>query len=85
MSPMDANPNWMEEQWRLLEKQVLTDATPPYQRRDVKRAFFAGADLVMRKLAEPVRAKRAPTASDLESIILLERELKLFARSIREE
>jgi len=74
--------NLMAKQWDTFEKAYLPKDAPAVQRREMRRAFYAGAQGVLFGVIASLTNGAEPTAEDLAVMDGLQRELSDFARMV---
>jgi len=74
----------MAEQWDTFARACLPTDAPAFQRREMRRAFYAGAQAIMFKVIASLADDTEPTAEDLEIMVGLQRELSDFAEMVKE-
>lgn len=73
----------MAEQWDQFARAVLPKDAPPDQRREMRRAFYAGAQGILFKVIAAFAPETEPTEADLQVMTDLERELSDFAEMVK--
>jgi hypothetical protein len=73
----------MAEQWDQFARAVLPKDAPADQRREMRRAFYAGAQGILFKVITALAPDSEPTEEDLRMMDDLERELLDFAEMIK--
>lgn len=74
----------MAEQWDQFARAVLPAGTSEIQRREMRRAFYAGAESILFRVISAFAPDTEPTAADLQIMDDLDRELKDFAKAVKE-
>ena len=72
------------EQWGEFARQVIPANAHPLQRKEMRRAFYAGAQAVMFRVIAALAPEGEPTDEDLLVMSDLERELSEFAEAVIE-
>lgn len=70
------------EQWDQFARSVLTEGTPPVQRQEMRRAFYAGAQGVLFKVIAAFAPESEPTAADVQIMEDVHNELQEFAKQV---
>jgi hypothetical protein len=73
----------MAEQWAKFAVAVLPQDASVIQRREMKRAFYAGAQAIMFKVIAALAPEEEPTEADLQMMSDLEQELQDFAAMVK--
>lgn len=73
----------MAEQWDTFARAVLPPNCGTDQRREMRRAFYAGAQGILLKVIASLAPDGDPTAADLALMDGLERELSDFAEAVK--
>jgi hypothetical protein len=73
----------MAEQWDQFARAVMPKDAPAEQRREMRRAFYAGAQGILFKVIATFAPETEPTDSDLAIMEDLERELSDFADAVK--
>jgi len=73
----------MAEQWNQFSRSVLPLATSPLQRREMRRAFYAGAQAILFRVIAALGTESEPTAEDLRIMQDVSDELEEFARQVK--
>lgn len=68
----------MADEWREFADKVVPRAAFSIQRREMKRAFYAGARVLLSGLVRALDTDHEPTAGDLRMVDRLDRELNEF-------
>jgi len=76
--------NLMAEQWDQFARAVLPKDAPADQRREMRRAFYAGAQGILFKVITALAPEDEPTEEDLRMMGDLERELSDFAELVKD-
>jgi hypothetical protein len=74
----------MAEQWDTFARAVLEPGSPPIQRREMRRAFYAGAQAILHGVIAALAPESEPTAEDLQTMACLEKELHDFAGLVKQ-
>ncbi len=72
----------MAEQWTLFEKIISKDA-PAIQRKEMKRAFYAGAQCILFRVIQAFAPETEPTAEDIQIMEDVHQELQEFAQQVQ--
>jgi hypothetical protein len=73
----------MAEQWDQFARAVLPPGTPPIQRQEMRRAFYAGAQGILFGVIAAFAPESDPTPEDLAVMSDLQRELSDFADMVK--
>ncbi len=73
----------MAGQRELFEKVLLRDASP-IQRKEMKRAFYAGAQCILFRVIQSFAPETEPTEADIQVMGDVHQELQDFAKLIQE-
>lgn len=68
----------LAEGWNYFSANVISDEAPFIQRREMRVAFYGGAQVLMARLAAILTADTLPTVGDLEMLAGMQRELEEF-------
>ncbi len=71
------------EQWDQFSRAVFNAGTPPIQRKEMRRAFYAGAEMVLVKIMGAISPGDEPTDSDLEIMSSIHGELRDFGELVK--
>ena len=71
------------EQWDQFCRAVMPADVPLTQRREMRRAFYAGAQCVLLGVIDALAPESEPTAEDLELMTGVQRELSDFADLVK--
>ncbi len=74
----------MAEQWDQFARSVLNASTSQDQRREMRRAFYAGAQSILFRVIESFAPESEPTADDLQIMEDLHNELQEFGKLIQQ-
>jgi hypothetical protein len=74
----------MAEQWDKFARAVLPADVSVVQRREMRRAFYAGAESILFRVIEAFAPEDEPTAEDLQIMEDLDAELKAFAKAVKD-
>lgn len=74
----------MAEQWKRFARNVIAKDAPEVQKREMRRAFYAGAQAILFKVIESFALETEPTVEDLQLIQDVRDELESFGRSVAE-
>lgn len=74
----------MAEQWDSFARAALPSGCSSDQRREMRRAFYAGAQAIMFKVIISLAPELEPTNDDLALMDNLQRELSDFAEAVKE-
>lgn len=72
----------MAEQWDQFARKALTEGTPPDQRREMRRAFYAGAHGILFRVIQAFAPETEPTDADMRIMTELHQELEDFAAKV---
>lgn len=72
----------LAEQWDLFQAMVLRADVSQIQRRDMRRAFYAGAQALENVMMRGVSASEEVTLADLELMASVSLELAQFGQAI---
>jgi hypothetical protein len=81
---MKAKKGLMDEQWAKFFELVFTADTPEIQKREMRRAFYAGAQAILFRVIAAFAPETEPTEADLKVMDDLNQELNDFAKAIQE-
>jgi hypothetical protein len=73
----------MAEQWDSFARAVLPRDASATQKREMRRAFYAGAQGILHGVISVLAADHEPTESDMQIMQDLERELSDFADMVK--
>lgn len=74
----------MAEQWNDFSRNCLHPRTHETQKREMKRAFYAGAQAILFKVIHGLTTDADPTPEDLEMMTNVHNELQEFAAAVKE-
>lgn len=74
----------MAEQWDQFARSVMPKDAPESQRREMRRAFYAGAQSILFRVIESFAPEAEPTADDLQIMEDLHNELQEFGKLIQQ-
>lgn len=74
----------MAEQWDSFARAVFKPDTPPIQRIEMRRAFYAGAQAILFGVINAFAPDAEPTAEDLMVMDDLQRELNDFVEAVKQ-
>ena len=74
----------MAEQWDQFARAVLPKRCPDIQRKEMRRAFYAGAQAIMFGVIANLAPDHEPTQEDLDMMTELQNELNEFAQLVKE-
>lgn len=74
----------MAEQWDQFARTVMPKDAPQDQRREMRRAFYAGAQSILFRVIESFAPESEPTAEDLQIMEDLHNELQEFGKLIQQ-
>lgn len=83
MGKLLMNRRLMAEQWSEFETKILPKNCGPVQRREMRRAFYAGAHAILFRVIELLAPETEPTAEDLQIMTDLNAELKEYAEDLK--
>ncbi len=72
------------EQWDQFARGVLPRDAPEAQRREMRRAFYAGAQAILFRVIEAFAPETEPTAEDLQVMRDVHDELQEFGKLIQQ-
>lgn len=73
----------MAEQWDTFAKACIPKDAPAIQRREMRRAFYAGAQAILFKVIVSLASDAEPTVEDLAMMDGLQTELSDFAEMVK--
>lgn len=73
----------MLEQWNEFSRRVLPVNASEVQRREMKRAFYAGAQAILFRVIVGFTPESDPTEEDLRMIDGIDRELQDFTEAVK--
>ena len=73
----------MAEQWDSFARAVLPSGCSSDQRREMRRAFYAGAHAILFKVIMSLAPDSEPTSDDLAMMDNLQQELSAFAEAVK--
>ena len=77
-------PSTLQDGWRSLEKSVIPKDVHPTQRAEMKRAFYAGANVMFTLLIETSSAgENEPGDAQVDALETIYLELKRFAEDVK--
>lgn len=82
--PPTAKRRLMGEQWEMFSRSVFNNETPDFQRKEMRRAFYAGAQGVIFKVIASIAPDTEPTEADIQVIQDLYEELQAFEKLVEE-
>lgn len=71
------------EAWNSYERDVIPSGAPPVQRQETRRAFYAGARILLANLSASLDPDAEPTARDLVRLESIHQELERFLRDMQ--
>jgi len=74
----------MAEQWNEFSRQIIHKDAPEIQKREMRRAFYAGAQSILFRVIESFAPESEPTDEDLKIIEDLHQELQDFAKRVQQ-
>lgn len=80
---MSAKRRLMAEHWDQFARAVLPHGVSDVQRREMRRAFYAGGESILFRVIQSFAPESEPTPEDLEIMEELDRELKEFAQLVK--
>jgi hypothetical protein len=80
---MSAKRQLMAEQWDDFARRVLPISTSPTQRREMRRAFYAGAEAILMRVIESFAPENEPTPEDVQLMENVYQELTTFAAEVK--
>jgi hypothetical protein len=72
----------MAEQWNEFSRKVFNDSHGAAQRREMRRAFYAGAESILFRVIQEFAPESEPTDADLQMMTDLHQELQDFAKAV---
>jgi hypothetical protein len=72
------------EQWDQFARAVLPAGCSPVQRKEMRRAFYAGAESILFRIIQAFAPENEVTDADLQIMQDVDQELKEFARRVKE-
>ena len=72
----------VEREWKDWEAAVMPSNAGPNQRREMRRAFYAGASMLFFALKRIMDADREPTDADLKKMNDIYLELEAFKNKV---
>lgn len=73
----------VEEGWRAFEGKVLSATVGDVQRREMRRAFFAGAFIIMDVMADAMSGDDEMTEDDEQVMIDLAMEREMYLAALK--
>jgi len=73
----------MAEQWDSFARAVLPADCSDGQRREMRRAFYAGGQAIMFKVIAALAPEHDPMPEDLQMMTDLHNELEAFAEAVK--
>ena len=73
----------MAEQWNEFSRAVMPPDASPIQKREMRRAFYAGAHAILIRVMDFLSPGDDPTEADLQIMADVELELRSFADSVK--
>ncbi len=73
----------MAEQWNEFSRTVLPKDAGAVQRKEMRRAFYAGAQCILFRLIASFAPESEPTDADLKIMQDLDQELQDFAKAVK--
>jgi hypothetical protein len=73
----------MAEEWDKFARSVLPLNVTPGQRREMRRAFYSGAQSILFRVIQSFAPETEPTDADLQIMNDLQTELQEFGESIQ--
>ena len=73
----------MAEQWSSFARALHLEQTPPDQQREMRRAFYAGAQAILFGVIAAFAPESEPTPADLRIMDDLQRELSDFGEAVK--
>ena len=74
----------MAEQWDSFSRAIFDERHGTEQRREMRRAFYAGAESILFRVIQSFAPESEPTEADLQIMEDLDRELKEFAKAVKD-
>jgi hypothetical protein len=80
---MDNRRGTVREAWDLFRTKVYPPTTPPIQIREARRAFYAGAEMLMLQILKGLSPGPNSMESDEDYLAALHYELHAFAADVK--
>lgn len=74
----------MAEQWDAFAKALDLHQFGLTQQREMRRAFYAGAESILFRIIQSFAPESEPTDADLQIMVDLDQELKDFAQMVKQ-
>ncbi|HZT29697.1 MAG TPA: hypothetical protein VFA33_07440 [Bryobacteraceae bacterium] len=74
----------MAEQWDQFARAVLPPGVSEIQRREMRRAFYAGAESILFRVIQAFAPESEPTDADLQIMEDLHQELRDFGEMVKQ-
>jgi hypothetical protein len=81
---MSAKRQLMGEQWDSFARAIFNKDTPDVQRREMRRAFYAGGEAILFKILTEFAPDAEPTEADLQIMDDLHKELLEFGKLMQQ-
>ena len=72
------------EKWNECARMILPADCSPLQRRETRRAFYAGAEGLLKAIMADLSDEPDGTPSDMGLMLSIDRELRQFARLVKD-
>ena len=72
----------VRDEWNEYRQKVLPPNAPPIQAQECRRAFYAGAEMLMLQILASLDPSPDAVASDMDYIAALHNELREFAGDV---
>jgi hypothetical protein len=77
------NRQLMAEQWNEFSSRIIPADAPAIQRKEMRRAFYAGAQAILFRVIAAFAPETEPTVEDLQIMEDVDRELQDFAKAVK--
>jgi hypothetical protein len=71
------------EQWNEFVRTTLRPDAPAIQKQEMRRAFYAGAHMILFRVMAELSDGDAPTPPDLETMMSVQMELREFLEQVK--
>lgn len=75
----------IEAGWKGLETMAIPPSAGDTQRKEMRKAFFAGAQHLYASMMSMLDSDTEPTQTDLDRMTLIHNELEEFVKELKEE
>ena len=72
------------EKWNECARMILPADCSPLQRREMRRAFYDGAEGLLKLITVGISGEPGTTPSDMDLMLGIDRELKWFAQLVKD-